>query len=87
MWVKRRAAAAGRAGASPVEGLTGPIRASISAARAAMVGASNRVEIGRSTRNARRNCAKSRTAMSEWPPGSKKLSSIPTRPVPSRSCQ
>ena len=52
-----------------------------------MVGASKSTEIGNSMRQAFFTIANSRTAISEWPPRSKKLSSTPTWETPSRSSQ
>ena len=52
---------------------------------AATVGASNRLRIASSTSSAERMRLISRVASSEWPPSSKKLSSMPTRSSPSTS--
>ena len=50
-------------------------------ASCATLGASNRLRIDSSTPNALRMRLTRRVATSEWPPSSKKLSSIPTRPT------
>ncbi len=60
--------------------------ASISAAQASTVGASNRIEIGKSTEKTFFTRAKSRTAIRLWPPRSKKLSRTPISLMPSSSC-
>ncbi len=52
-----------------------------------MVGASKSTEMGKSTWYAFLIIANSRTAISEWPPRSKKLSSTPTCSTPSSSSQ
>ena len=61
------------------------VPAVMSLASVATVGASNRLRIATSTSSAARMRPISRVASSEWPPSSKKLSSMPTSATPSVS--